>query len=251
MGDDLLLHDDDVLADAADISGLPATQTDFIIGTLADIACRALWWPKDTPLAVGLHAISLRNAHGILPADLFHIAVRAKQLVTWDLQSRYCGACGTATQTLEGEPAKECPACKLRAYPRLSPAIMVLIRRDRELLLARPPHFRPGFYSALAGFVEAGESVEACVHREVQEEVSLRVTNLRWFGSQSWPFPHSLMLAFHADYLSGDIVPQASELEDARWFSLDELPELPSPVSIAYRLITAGIEEIRQGRRGV
>ena len=138
-----------------------------------------------------------------------------------------------------------CPACGFSAYPRIAPAMMVLVRRGQRLLLGRAPHFVNGVYSALAGFVEAGESLEECVHREVQEEVGIRIANLRYFSSQSWPFPHSLMLAFMADYLDGELDPDPAELSDARWFALDELPPLPSRISISRTLIEAAIADIR------
>ena len=132
-----------------------------------------------------------------------------------------------------------CPACGLLAYPRISPAVMVLIERGDELLLARSPRFRPGIFSALAGFVEAGETLEHCAHREVREEVGVEINNLRYFSSQPWPFPDSLMVAFFADYVSGDITPEPSEIEEAHWFSRSALPSLPDPVSIARQLIDA------------
>ena len=122
---------------------------------------------------------------------------------------------------------------------------MVLIRDGRRLLLARSARFPGKMYSALAGFVEPGESVEGCIAREVFEEVGLKVKNLRYFGSQPWPFPHSLMIAFFADYDSGEIVPQPDEIEDAQWFDVDSLPGLPMPISISRWLIDAGIAEIR------
>jgi NAD+ diphosphatase len=124
---------------------------------------------------------------------------------------------------------------------------MVLIRNGRELLLARSSRFPPNMYSALAGFVEPGETIESCIEREVFEEVGLRVRNFRYFGSQPWPFPHSLMIAFFADYAGGDIVPQPEEIEDAQWFDVDSLPGLPMPISISRWLIDAGIDEIRSG----
>jgi NAD+ diphosphatase len=132
-------------------------------------------------------------------------------------------------------------------YPRLAPAVMMLVRRGRELLLGRSPHFQPGVYSALAGFVDPGETLEDCVAREVMEEVGVTVGKLRYFGSQSWPFPHSLMIAFFADYAGGDIVPQSEEIEDAQWFNVDALPELPMAISISRRLIDAAVGEIRGG----
>ena len=132
-----------------------------------------------------------------------------------------------------------CPSCGLLAYPRISPVVMVLIQRGNELLLARSPHFTPGVFSALAGFVEAGETLEQCAVREVREEVGVEIANLRYFRSQPWPFPDSLMVAFFADYAGGTITPDPSEIEAADWFSRDALPTLPDPVSIARQIIDA------------
>lgn len=165
------------------------------------------------------------------------ILVYAEQIGAWMRQHRYCGYCGTPTRVLPGERAMLCPTCDLRQYPRLSPSMIVLITRGDEVLLARSAHFPSGWYSALAGFVEPGETLEDCVHREVFEEVGVRVRHLRYLGSQNWPFPHSLMLGFHAEYDGGDIVPQPQEIEDARWFNIDALPSLPGRMSIARYLI--------------
>lgn len=174
----------------------------------------------------------------------FELAGRASELLDWDKNHQFCGQCGTPTRQRSYETAKECPNCGLVAYPRISPAIMVLIRKGNQLLLARSPRFRQGVYSAIAGFVEAGETLEECAHREVMEEVGLKIKNLRYFQSQPWPFPDSLMIAFFADFDGGTIKPDASEIEDAQWFSLTTLPELPDPVSIARRLIDAAIGEL-------
>jgi NAD+ diphosphatase len=130
-----------------------------------------------------------------------------------------------------------CRDCDLRAYPRISPSMIVLITRGDEVLLARSPRFVTGVYSTLAGFAEPGESAEDCVHREVMEEVQVRVRNIQYKGSQCWPFPHSMMLGFHAEYDSGDIVPQVDEIEDAQWFSVHDMPPLPASRSIARYLI--------------
>ncbi|MGC3965130.1 MAG: NAD(+) diphosphatase [Rhodocyclaceae bacterium] len=248
VGDELILRANQALPGLTDLASLGAPASDNIIGTLAGCDCRALAWPKGTPLPEGLIVQGMRDALATQPVQIAAIVVRAKQMVTWDLRSRHCGACGTATFVVAGEPAKECPNCGLREYPRIAPAAMILIRRGDQLLLARSPHFKPGVYSALAGFVEAGESVETCIHREVLEEVGLTINNLRYFSSQSWPFPHSLMLAFHADYVSGNIVPQANEIEDAGWYDVDALPGLPAPISIASRLIADAVDEIRARR---
>jgi len=162
------------------------------------------------------------------------------------------GLAGRAAQVLQpGARARRCPACGHSSYPRLSPAMMALVwRADRgrpELLLARAPHFAPGMFSALAGFVEAGESLEDCVHREVQEEVSLQVHNLRYYGSQSWPFPNSLMVAFTAQWAGGEIVPQPGEIEEAGWFALDALPKIPPRFSISGHLIRDTVQALAQG----
>ncbi|MGV8842542.1 MAG: NAD(+) diphosphatase [Pseudomonas sp.] len=169
--------------------------------------------------------------------DTFKLLAYAAQIGTWARHQRFCGSCGAAMQQLVGQWAMQCAQCKLQHYPRLSPSMIVLVTRGDEILLARGAHFASGVYSTLAGFVEAGESVEQCVAREVREEVGLEVCNLQYFGSQGWPFPHSLMLGYHAEYAAGQIVMQPEEIEDARWFALNELPPLPAQRSIARYLI--------------
>lgn len=175
----------------------------------------------------------------MLQADYptFRMLSFAEQIGTWDDQHRFCGRCGHATVQVVRERCMRCPQCGLDSYARISPSMIVLVTRGDEILLARSQRFVPGMYSTLAGFVEPGESAEECVVREVFEEVGLQVGNLRYLGSQGWPFPHSLMLGFHAEYRSGEIVPQADEIEDARWFSIEQLPQLPMQRSIARYLI--------------
>lgn len=167
----------------------------------------------------------------------------ASQIGGWASQHRYCGSCGAPLYKLAGEWAMACAGCRTHHYPRISPCMIVLVVREDELLLARSPRHPPGLYSVLAGFVEPGESVEDCVHREVMEEAGVLVDRLSYCGSQSWPFPNSLMLAFTAQYVSGDIQPQEVEIEDARWFSLDKLPLLPGRHSIARYLIESYVAE--------
>ena len=175
----------------------------------------------------------------------FALAGRAIQLLDWDRNHRYCGRCGTPTEAKAEERARACPACRLSAYPRIAPAVMALVRREGEILLGRSPHFPPGMYSALAGFVEPGETLEQCLAREVEEEVGVRVSRIRYFASQPWPFPNSLMIAFVCDWAGGEIRPQAGEIEDAKWFDVLQLPKLPSRISIARRLIDAVVGEMR------
>ena len=214
------------------------------LGTLAGHDCWALALTQAPP---GWQATPLRSAMMALDAPLAALAGRAAQVLEWDRSHRFCGVCGTATSLQPGERARVCPACGHSAYPRLSPSMMALVWRPGQLLLARSPHFRPGMYSALAGFVEAGESLEDCVHREVAEEVGLQVHRLHYYGSQSWPFPHSLMVAYTARYASGDIVPQAGEIEDAQWFDLDALPDIPPRFSIAGNLIRDTLARMQAG----
>ncbi|CUR75818.1 NAD(+) diphosphatase [Achromobacter xylosoxidans] len=182
----------------------------------------------------------LRSLFGVLDEERMALAGRAYQIAEWARTHRFCGACGTATTRVSGEFCQRCPACGFSAYPRISPAMMVLIRKGDSILLARHTANAAGRYTALAGFVEPGESIEQTVHREVLEEVGLKVGNLKYFGSQSWPFPHSLMVAYTAEYVSGEIRVQEDEIADARWFGPgDPMPEIAARISIAGSLIRA------------
>jgi NAD+ diphosphatase len=187
----------------------------------------------------------LRSLFGALDDMLFALVGRAVQIMDWDRSHQYCGRCGTPTRVKPTERARECPSCGQSHYPRIAPAVMALVRRDDTLLLARSPHFPPGMHSALAGFVEPGESLEQCLVREVREEVGIEVANLRYFSSQPWPFPHSLMIAFNCDYAGGELTPDMGEIEAAGWFALHELPLLPNRISIARRLIDSTIAQMR------
>lgn len=161
----------------------------------------------------------------------------AAQIGTWAREHRFCGSCGQAMTQIRWERAMYCQPCDLRSYPRISPSMIVLITRGDEVLLARSPRFVTGVYSTLAGFAEPGESAEDCLVREVREEVSVEVKNIQYVGSQCWPFPHSMMLGFHAEYAGGEIVMQPDEIEDAQWFNVHDLPPLPAGRSIARYLI--------------
>jgi NAD+ diphosphatase len=189
----------------------------------------------------------LRGLFGALDEARFALAGRALQIVEWDRTHQYCGACGELTVLRSNERARECQRCELVSYPRLAPAVMALVRREGELLLARAARFPDGMYSALAGFVEPGESLEQCLEREIDEEVGIRVGNLRYFASQPWPFPHSLMIAFFADHVSGEIRVDGTEISDAKWFDptkSENFPRLPARISIARKLIDAAIGEM-------
>ena len=168
----------------------------------------------------------------------FMICGRAKMLLDWRDQHRYCGRCGQPLIRLPGESAMHCEPCKLRYYPRISPCIIVLITRGHQVLLAQGERHRAsGMYSTLAGFIEAGESAEQAVMREVKEEVNVEVDNIHYLNSQAWPFPNQLMLGFHAEYAGGDIIPAVGEIAHADWFDIDRLPKLPPAISIATWLI--------------
>lgn len=212
---------------------------DCVAVTLADDAV-----PAGPLRLAGLRALFLR-----LSEPMLAIAARAFQVVEWDRTHRFCGRCGQPTRDKDGERAKQCLACGYVAYPRISPAMMVLVTRDREVLLARANRFPGAMYSALAGFVEAGESIEESVHREVREEVGIEVQDLAYFASQSWSFPHSLMIAYTASYAGGELRPDPSEIADVRWFPVDALPELPTTVSIARRLIDMTVAKLRSNPR--
>lgn len=191
----------------------------------------------------------LRPLFFALPEPLLALAGRAFQIVEWDRTHRFCGHCGTPMRNKEGERARECPACGHTAYPRVSPAMMALVTRGREMLLARANRFPTGMFSALAGFVEPGETIEDCVHREVREEVGIEVAAPVYFGSQSWAFPHSLMIAFTTEYAGGEVRPDQTEIAEARWFTPESLPTMPPSLSIARRLIDATAERLRQRPR--
>ena len=180
---------------------------------------------------------NLRSWLGRVDPEVFYLAGRAVQVVDWHITHQFCGRCGAATVDHPQDRAKQCPECGYIAYPRLSPSIIVLVHRGDKLLLARNAAWPNGMYSTLAGFVEPGESIEQTVHREVFEEVGIRVKNLRYLGSQSWPFPNSLMLGFHAEYDSGEFVLQTDEISDAQWFAPDELPNIPPATAISRWLI--------------
>lgn len=195
---------------------------------------------------------TLRQLYGQLDETLLSIAGRAYQIVEWERTHRFCGRCG---ERLEWDSAvsnhvKHCPQCQQQYYPRITPAVIVAVSRGDQLLLARSKRHPAGWYSVIAGFVEAGENLEACVRREVAEETGVQITNISYFGSQSWPFPNNLMLGFTADYLAGELTPQLDEIEDLQWFHVDLLPRYPKPPSIAYTLIQAFINKHRTPTKG-
>jgi NAD+ diphosphatase len=207
------------------------------LGALDDRPCFAAEFAGDPIRDAELAFKDLRGLFGMLEEDLIWIAGRANQLVNWSQTHRHCGRCGQLTEDKTDERAKTCPECGLVNYPRLSPAVIVAVLKNDRILLGRNKRFRLPFYSVLAGFVEPGETLEECVSREIREEVNITVKNIRYFGSQPWPFPDSLMIAFVADYAGGKIRTDGSEIIDAAWFAKDNLPQIPPKISIARQLI--------------
>lgn len=196
---------------------------------------------RDVQAPAGFMFCNLRSILAELP-DYAALASRAFQVSEWVRTHRYCGVCATPMHRSDTELCFHCGACGFSAYPRVSPAMMVLIKRDDQILLAKHATYATARYTALAGFVEAGESIEDAIHREVFEEVGLYVKDLRYFGSQSWPFPHSLMIAYTAEYADGELRIQESEIADAQWFGPgDTLPAIPMLESIAGRLVRANL----------
>lgn len=207
------------------------------LGNLDGEDCFSAEVDKEQVAPEGYAFYGLRSQSGRLSTEHFAIAGYAFQIVLWDQTHQFCGSCGATNKERSHERAKICPACNLINYPKLAPAIIVAIVKDDQILLARSSKFPEGFFSVLAGFVEPGESLEQCVCREVKEEVNIEVDNIRYFGSQPWPFPNSLMIGFIADYKSGEIEVDLEEIAEAHWYSLKTLPHIPGSISIARQLI--------------
>ena len=222
----------------SEIASLGITVPQAIFLGMADGSpCRAVELPPDHPAPGGWSFEGIRSLFGLIGDSFFSAAARALQLLEWDRTHRYCGSCATPTRVKPGERARECPSCGQLSYPRISPAVIMAVVREDRLLLARARRFPPGFYSVLAGFVEPGETLEQCVQREVREETGVEVKNIRYFASQPWPFPHSLMIAFTAEHAAGEIRVDDAELLDAGWYAADAFPAIPDPITVARRLI--------------
>jgi NAD+ diphosphatase len=207
------------------------------LGTLAGEPCWSLELPSEATQLDGVQFTNLRALYDALSESHYAVAGRAAQIVAWERDHQHCGRCGAPTVRVPGERGRRCAACDLTAYPRLSPAIIVLIERGNQILLARGHAFVPRRFGIVAGFVEPGESLEDAVRREVREEVGVTITEPAYFGSQPWPFPHGIMIGFRADHHRGEIALNDGELAEAGWYAVDDLPEIPTKLSIARRLI--------------
>jgi NAD+ diphosphatase len=233
------------LVEPAELGFVPIRRQ--YLGALDGLPCWSVEVAVEVEAPAGAAFSALRPLYGRLSERLWVLAGRALQIVEWERTHLFCGRCGTPTEPVPGERAKRCPACGQTTYPRLSPAVITLIEKDDRILLARGHHFQPGMFGIIAGFVEPGETLEEAVAREIREEVGIEVEAIRYFGSQPWPFPHGIMIGFTARWAAGDLTIDPAELEVAGWFGPDDLPQLPSKLSIARRLIDDWLA--RRGRQ--
>jgi NAD+ diphosphatase len=252
----LIIRDTDVLVEMTE-SGprLPNRakverwgQGPMDLGKFEGRACFAAPPLHATDLPSALQFMSARALFAEFDEPTLHVVGMAIAVVEFETTHRFCGRCATPTEPYEtASPSprrpvareRRCPNCQLVVYPRIPPAVIVLVEKDGQILLARNARFRPGMFSALAGFVEIGESFEETAMREIHEEVGIRIGELRYFGSQPWPFGHSLMIGFFAQYAGGELLVDGLEITEAAWFSRANLPLLPPKISIARKLIEA------------
>lgn len=213
------------------------------LGCFNGICCYTNKIYDDFKLPKYVEFIDIKIAGLQIDEQLFFICGKASQVLNWSDTHKYCGRCGNKTEPSPSERAMVCPKCGLISYPRISPAIIVGVTKGDEILLAHNNNFPEGLFSIIAGFVEPGELFEECVKREVYEEVGIKVKNIKYFNNQPWPFPNSLMIGFTAEYESGEIMVDGVEIGEARWFKKDLLPNLPSNISIARKIIDFFISE--------
>lgn len=219
-------------------------QSPLYIGNWQGRPCRILLIDKDSKLPAGLESHSLMAREPQIPLAVLSLAGVGLMILHWERSSRYCGQCGEELTRLVGEWGKECRRCKSRHFPRIHPCVIGLIVKGDEILLVRKSEWADGRYGLVAGFVEFGESLEEAMARETAEETGIQITNIRYIGSQCWPFPSQLMCGFVADYVSGEIVIQEDELAEAGWYKLAQLPTIPPRRSIARYLIDQAAEHL-------
>lgn len=232
----------DICSRSPEHLGLPAIFNRYL-GRYGGVDCFVAELEGSPAAPPAMQFRGLRSLFGVIDDDLFSLAGRAIQILHWHREHRFCGRCGNPLIDRRSELARKCPHCDLISYPRLSPAVIMSVVREDKILLARAPRFTSGMYSTLAGFVEPGETLEEAVKREVWEEVAIEVDNIHYVASQPWPFPHSIMIGFSASYADGEIHIDNKEIEAAGWFSVRDLPLLPSKISIARLLIDNFIEQ--------
>ena len=223
---------------------VPVGSTIHNIGDMESIPCNtyAIHTPNPGDEAPIRQKIGLRASYDELPFEEYYKAGKAFEILNWDKNTRYCPSCGVPTHQIS-DIGKKCPECRQEFYPHISPAIIVRITKGDSILLVHARNFRGTFYGLVAGFLEAGETLEECVHREVMEEVGLRIKNLKYFGSQPWPYPSGVMIGFTAEYESGNIKLQDEELNAGAFYTKDNLPEIPRKLSLARKLIDDWLEK--------
>jgi NAD+ diphosphatase len=223
------------LPEGRTLAGLSGPQV--YLGELGDRSVFGAPLLRAAQLPEGFSLAQARLVVAGLDPALVAAVGQALALVEWDTMHRYCGSCAVPTELVAGERARRCRSCKFLFYPRISPAVIVLVEREGQILLARGVNSVPGRFSLVAGFVEPGEALEQAAVREVREEVGVEIADLRYWGSQPWPFGRSLMVGFKAKYVGGEIRVDGKEIAEANWFSPDNLPNLPGPISIARKMI--------------
>lgn len=223
---------------------VPVGSTIHNIGEMEGIPCKtyAIYTPIPGDEAPLRQMMGLRASYDELPFEEYYKAGKAFEILNWDKNTRYCPSCGVPTHQIS-DIGKKCPECRQEFYPHISPAIIVRITKGDSILLVHARNFRGTFYGLVAGFLEAGETLEECVHREVMEEVGLRIKNLKYFGSQPWPYPSGVMIGFTAEYESGNIKLQDEELNAGAFYTKDNLPEIPRKLSLARKLIDDWLEK--------
>lgn len=241
-GTELLITDDDAIPRGEEPPVEVHPWTSIIrLPDMDGAPCRAL--RVDAPVCVpGLRTKGLRESFPLLPPADYRMAGKAQELLYWDKGSKYCGVCG-APMHFHTDISKRCTHCGKEVWPQLSTAIIVAVTRGDEILLVQSRNFRGDYLGLVAGFVETGETLEECVHREVMEETHIRIRNIRYVESQPWPYPCGLMVGFRAEYDGGEICLQRSELNKGGWYHRDRMPAIPGRVSLARRLIDRWLEE--------
>lgn len=218
-------------------------SSQYHMGDVDGVPCYVACLQDEPELPAGMMMYGMRELFGQLDDALYNMAVKGLGISNWDCTHFYCGRCGSKTNNRKDMVARQCPACDFTIFPRISPAVIVLVERDDKILLAHGCGFQENIYSVLAGFVEPGETLEDTVRREVKEETGIDVKDIRYFGSQPWPFPDSLMIGFTAVYASGEIIVDGSEILDAQWFDADHFPPMiPGKRSISRALIDSFLD---------
>ncbi len=218
-------------------------RLELLLGSVNGVPLRVVGLADIPP---GFEEVALRDYLLAASDDIFRVVNAAAQLRYWRSTQNFCSRCGTLLKPIVNDRALVCPACSYRSYPKISPCVIGVVRKGRTLLLAHSNRHRTAMYSCLAGFIEAGETAEEALAREIFEEAGIQIKNPRYLVSQAWPFPHQLMLGYLCDYDSGELNIDTTELESADWFDIDNLPQLPAPQTVARKLIEAAVELIKE-----